>query len=646
MLFTRIKYRFFVFIFISTIFSISVLGQHQVHKRALKFQELAFLHFRQGDTTNAREFAIKAIKKDGLFASPWVLLGNIYEIQGQNKRAVKSYREALKIDSIPFPDLFYVLAELEVELKEFDAAIQNLSRYLSKNKVPSQEKLIAQQLLETARFRKNAYQNPVEFIPQNLGEIMNSENDEYVNSMSTDERTMFITVKTNLGIDPQGRPMFAENIYQTTFDSLNWSDPQLISFQNESLSGIGGASVSPNNRYLFFTVCNSSVGEGGCDLFYSKIVDGRLTKEKNLGPIVNSRSWDSQACFSSDGKSLFFASKRAGGFGGSDIWITQLDDQGRFQKPFNAGAVINSSGDEMAPLIHYDAKTLYFSSTGHVGMGGYDLFIARKLNDSTWSKAENLGYPINTLKDEINLIVSPDGQSAFISSDQAGGYGGFDIYKFDLYKRIQPNPVTYVRGLIFDSQTGEKLEAKVELALLPKGELFTTSASDKTDGSFLVVLPLNKLIAFSVGKQGYLMHTKHFNTIEKGTKTNPVQIEIFLKKISIGESVVLNNIFFETDKYELLEASFPELKKLVQLMKDNPDLTIEISGHTDNIGSREYNQQLSEKRAKSVKNYLIQFIDKDRLSTKGFGFEKPIDTNDTEISRSRNRRTEIRIMKN
>ncbi len=645
MLFYEMKYRFIIFSIISIFFFNPIIGQHQIHQRAQKFQELAFIHFRQGDTTNAREFALKAIEKDNSFATPWVLLGNIYEMQSKFVEAAHAYQQALRIDSVQFPDLFYVLAEIEVELKEFDQAIHHILRYLSIGKASVKQKTMAEYLLKTAKFRKDAYQNPVEFIPKNLGVSLNSENDEYVNSMSTDERSMYLTKKVNLGLDPLGRRRYEENIYQTIFDSLEWSVPNLILFDDKEMRGLGGASVSPNNRYLFLTVCNQD-GDRGCDLYYAKISNGVPNHPKNLGSIVNSSSWDSQPSFSSDGKTLFFASKRKGGFGGSDIWISQLDNQGRFQKPFNAGEVINTAGDEMAPLIHYDAKTLYFSSTGHIGMGGYDLFISRKLSDDSWDIPQNLGYPINTAADEINLIVAPDGESAFISSDQSEGFGGFDIYRFALTDSVRPSPVTYVQGLIIDSETGEKLEAGVELALLPDGKVFTRSASDEADGTFLVALPLNKLIAFSVEKQGYLMHTEHYNTYEKGTKAKPVQIEIPLKRISIGEKLILNNIFFETDKFELMEASFPELKKVIQLMKDNPGIVIEISGHTDDVGTDQYNQVLSEKRAQSVMNYLLQFISKDRLSAKGYGLDQPIDTNETEAARSMNRRTEIRILKN
>ncbi len=645
MLLVRVKYQFLILFFISLLSHHASFTQNQINKKALRFQELSVIHFRQGDTINALEFAMQAIRKDSLYATPWVMIGNIYEAQHQRIHAIKAYSKALQIDPDEFPDLFYVLAELELEQKDFENARIHVNRYLSLDRAKGQKKDLALNLLQNINFRELAYAQPVDFIPQNLGEMVNSVHDEYVNSLSTDENSMYITIKQDLGADIYGMVHYSENIYQIKLDSSSWSSPRILSFDSGQEYVAGGASISPNNRYLFFTNCDQNEGYGSCDLNYATIKDGKLGSPKNLGSVVNSSSWDSQPSFSSDGRSLFFASKRNGGYGGSDIWVSALDENGRFQKPYNAGAVINSAGDEMAPYIHYDAKTLYFSSTGHVGIGGYDLFMSRKLENGEWSTPRNLGSPINTSNDEINLIVAPDGESAFISSDQSEGFGGFDIYKFDLNDSVKPSPVTYIQGLIVDSETGEKLEAGVELALLPDGEVFTSSVSDETDGTFLVALPLNKDIALSVEKSGYLMHSEHYNTIEMGTKAEPVHIEIRLRKMNIGEKVVLNNIFFETDKYELMEASFPELKKLVQLMKNNPALVIEISGHTDNVGSKEYNQLLSEKRAKAVYEYLIENqISAKRLLNAGYGEALPVSSNETEVGRAANRRIELKII--
>lgn len=641
------KYRFtgLIIIFIFSFITPTLIAQHQVNKKALKLQELAFIHFRQNDTTNALEFALESIQKDCLYASPWVLAGNIYEMHGQIELATQFYRKALEISPDEFNHLFYALAELEVKLKNFDAAIKYLSKYLSLGIVNEQEQIEAEQLKLIAEFRKNAYRSPVQFKPENLGLKVNSSNDEYVNSLSTNEQSMYLTIKSKVVDEIQNAPAYVEKIYQTQLDSLNWSDPKIVKFGDQIIDGAGGASVSPNNRYLFFTSCNKEDSKGGCDLYYSKIIDGKPSDAKNLGSVVNSGSWDSQPCFSSDGKSLFFASKRPGGYGGADIWISELDKNGNFTTPQNAGSAINTSGDEMAPLIHYDATTLFFSSNGHIGMGGHDLFVSKYSADGNWSEPENLGYPVNTDRDEMNLIVAPDGLTAYISSDQPDGFGGFDIYKFSLNEAVRPNPVTYVKGLVYDAETGEKLNAMVELVKPETGEVFTRSESDLETGAFLVALPIDQMLSLNVDKKGYLFYSDHFNTNFKGRKTDPIEIQIPLKKLKSGEIMVLNNIFFETNQFELMESSFPELNKLVILLKNNPSIRIEISGHTDTIGTIDSNNELSKKRAKAVYDYLIsKGLESFRMSYKGYGFTKPVDTNDTESGRSKNRRTEIKIL--
>lgn len=647
MLSKKMKYRSSIFIFIFLSFPLFLISQNKVHKKALKFQETAFDYFSHNDTAKARIFAIKAIEKDSLYAAPQVLLGNIYEMHGQIRQAVQSYKRATKIDSVNYPDLLYVIAELELKLKMFDASISYISKYLSLEKKSEIKFEQAEQLLKTVKFRQHAYQNPVAFNPRNLGTVLNSKNDEYVNSLSTDERTMYLTIKSDLGTEPQGRKRFAENIYETRLDSLNWMHPREVFFGDKPMYGAGAASVSPNNRYLFFTACNQQNGLGSCELYYAKINDGKFSEARSLGNIVNSASWDSQPCFSSDGEHLFFASKRKGGYGGSDIWIAELDKNGNFQAPQNAGSVINTSGDEMAPLIHYDAKTLYFSSNGRIGMGGFDLFMSRKLENDSWQEPKNLGYPVNTEKDEINLIVAPNGLSAYISSDQYRGSGGFDIYQFELSEPFRPDPVTYIRGVVYDSKTGEKLAAEVELTTVSSGEILSRSVSDEENGDFLMALPIGEMIAFNVSKTGYLFFSENYDLNSKGSKAEPVQIRIPLKRIVAGEILILNNIFFDTDQFDLKETSFPELDKLIRIMAENKNLCIEISGHTDNVGSRDYNLELSEKRAKAVVDYLVKNgVNQQRLNYRGMGFEQPIKTNETEYGRSKNRRTEVRILKN
>ncbi|NQV03656.1 MAG: OmpA family protein, partial [Bacteroidia bacterium] len=352
-----------------------------------------------------------------------------------------------------------------------------------------------------------------------------------------------------------------------------------------------------------------------------------------------------QPSFSSDGKTLYFASKRSGGKGSSDIWKSELLPTGDWTPPANLGDSVNTTGEEQNPFIHPDDQTLYFASKGHEGMGGLDLFFTRRNPDDSWQAPVNLGYPINTHADEITLIVNSTGDVAYISSDKFGGKGRQDIYSFPLYKEAQPNPVTYLKGIVFDKESGNRLQAYFELTNLERNEVAVQSTSDPIDGSFLVCLSTNRDYALNVSREGYLFYSDNFSLTGIRDQAKPFLKNIPLQPIKVGETVVLKNIFFDTDKYDLKPISYIELEKLLQLLKTNPSIKIEISGHTDIRGSEEHNLELSKNRAKAVLEFLVNNgISYDRLTYDGYGFSMPIDTNETEEGRANNRRTEFRIV--
>jgi outer membrane protein OmpA-like peptidoglycan-associated protein len=278
-------------------------------------------------------------------------------------------------------------------------------------------------------------------------------------------------------------------------------------------------------------------------------------------------------------------------------------------------------------------------------MGGFDLFISRMDADGNWSSPVDLGYPINTYADEINLVVNAKGDVAYISSDKLGGKGGMDIYSFKLYKEAQPSMVTYFKGVVFDKETNNRLEAKFELTDLSTGKSVSRSTSDPVTGEFLLALPLDREYGLNVSKPGYLFYSDHFELRGENSKTKPFIYNVPLQPIRVGETVILRNIFFDTDKFELKDESRSELARLISLLKSNPQISIEISGHTDNHGTADHNIVLSKNRAEAVYNYLIlNGIAKERLSYSGFGMTRPIDTNDTEAGRANNRRTEFKVV--
>jgi outer membrane protein OmpA-like peptidoglycan-associated protein len=278
-------------------------------------------------------------------------------------------------------------------------------------------------------------------------------------------------------------------------------------------------------------------------------------------------------------------------------------------------------------------------------MGGKDIFYSTLQENGTWGDPVNMGYPINTHEDELSLIVNAKGDKAFFSSAKKGGFGKMDLYWFDLPEVLRPLPVTYFKGKIFDSKDKKPLEALFEVVDLKTNKIVVSSFSDPITGEFLVCIPTNSHYALNAVANHYLFHSENFEIEGEYSKITPYEKDIALKRIELGESIVLKNVFFDTDKSELKPESEVELNRLIKLMKQNPQMRIEIGGHTDNVGSKEHNATLSKNRAKAVFDYLVnKGIDPKRMTHTGYGLEKPVSTNDTPEGRALNRRTEFTII--
>jgi outer membrane protein OmpA-like peptidoglycan-associated protein len=407
----------------------------------------------------------------------------------------------------------------------------------------------------------------------------------------------------------------------------------------------GAQCISPDGKYLIFTACDRDDGMGSCDLYWSKRIGEIWSKPRNFGKPVNTRYWESQPTFAADGKTILFASNRPGGLGNIDIWETVMLEEGVFSEPVNLGTPINTMKDEISPFLHPDGVTLYFASTGHRGLGGEDIFYSILQEDGQWSEPINMGYPINTVANEFNLIVNARGDKAFFSSSKKGGFGGLDLYWFELPESLRPLPVTYFKGNILDNKDEKPLEALFEVIDLKTNKIVVTSTSDPLTGEFLVCIPTNSHYALNAIKEHYLFYSENFEINGEYSKMEPYEKNILLKRIELGESIILKNVFFDTDKSILKPESEVELNRLFTLMQQNLQMNIEISGHTDNVGNREYNAALSKDRAEAVFDYLVEKgVDANRMTYAGYGFDKPVSNNDTPEGRALNRRTEFTII--
>ncbi|OFX69440.1 MAG: hypothetical protein A2X12_11570 [Bacteroidetes bacterium GWE2_29_8] len=617
-------------------------------EKAKKLYDEATSKYDEYKNEEAIDIAKKAVDIDPNFIEALYLISYCYKDMRLLDSSIKYMQIAIDVDPLFFPNSIATLADVQLKNGYYADARKN---YLLYKELFRDKKLNIEALEENIAkcdFAIKLMRNPVPFNPENLGANINTKYDEYHPTLTADEQTLIFTVK-----EPE-QPEFENNLRMHREDfyvSLKrdsvWSKRFNLGRPINKVGYNEGAQcITSDGLTLYFTACEREDGYGSCDIYFSKKEGVNWGIPQNMGEHFNSRAWDSQPSISPDGKVIYFTSARPGGIGGMDIWKSDLQSDGSWSVPVNMGDSINTAKEEMSPFIHFDNQTFYFASSGHLGMGGIDLFYS-KLKDGVWSKPTNLGYPINTNKDEISLIINANADKGFFASDKksAGSFGGLDLYIFDLYKDIRPQAVTYMKGHIIEKASGLPIVADVELIDLETEKSMSRLKSDDITGEFLICIPTNKNYAINVSKSNYLFFSE--NVALKGIQsiTKPYYKKIELSPIKVGESVVLKNIFFKTASFELEESSKVELLKLVEFLNLNKFVKIEISGHTDDVGDDKSNMLLSERRAKAVYDYLVKKeIVSTRLVYKGYGETKPIDSNKTEEGRANNRRTEFKVI--
>lgn len=628
-----------IFAFVALFFTLLAQAQDQPftgtnNKKASKLFGEALQAYTQFDGKKAVELLNKCTELDPQFVDAYMLLADIREGNEQFAEAIALYEKVIGLKP-EFQIPYYKLAISQLSNGEYAKALENLNQYKTRNGKQIDPNKIERAYI-TANFGSEAVKNPVPYQPKNMGPGINSPLDEYFPGVTADAKTLIYTrLKSNR----------TEDFYISTRDANNnWLNSRNMGQPINSEQNEGTISLSSDGQYVFFTGCNWPEGEGSCDLYFSAL-DGTEWKEpRNLGFPVNTRAWESQPSISFDGKVLYFSSARPGGMGGMDIWMT-IYNKGRWSAPQNLGPEINTPGNEESPFIAKDDATLYFTSDYHPGMGGVDIFYTRKGTNGRWEKPTNIGYPINTNKDERCMAIGANGIDAYIASERTEGYGGLDLYEFELHAAARPIKTGYVQGNVFDAKSLKKLKARIELIDLATGKTIIESVSNKVTGAFLFCLQGNKDYALNVSADGYLFYSGNF-ALKNQTATEPLVLDVPLTPIIVGEKVVLNNVFFEVDKFDLKEESKVELDKLVAFMKANPTIAIELGGHTDNTGIKQKNMDLSTNRAKAVHTYLLNNgIAANRLSYKGYADTQPVADNKTEAGRKLNRRTEFKVIK-
>jgi outer membrane protein OmpA-like peptidoglycan-associated protein len=644
--FTR-GFRFFC-LSIAVLISCNVNAQQvksSQNKKAIKYYNKGNNAIGNRDFQTAIDWAEKAIKIDENFTEAYIMIAEAYSFTKNCEQSCLYFEKAITSNPDFSYKLYYFTANEYMRCGNFGKAVLRFDEYF--HRYPSNITEIPQAIRENYElclYRMQLMKDSLAINPINMGENVNSIFAEYLPSLTVDESKIVFTVRRKAdnntvcaGCKDEEDMYFSEKVN----DVWKIRKPfELNTHYNE-----GGQSISPDGKYLIFTACERDEGYGSCDLYWSKRIGDSWSKPRNFGKPVNTQYWESQPTFSADGRTIIFVSNRPGGEGGMDLWLTNMTEEGVFTSPINLGTPINTILNEDSPFLHPNGNTLYFASEGHKGMGGKDIFYSILTPDQTWGEPLNMGYPINTFADEMSLVVNAKGDKAFYSSDRSGGFGYDDLYSFDLPPALRPQSVTYMKGRIFDAKDNTPLEASFRVVDLNTGQVVVASSSDIKTGEFLICIPTNSSYALHTQRNNYLFYSENFELNDVFSDIEPYVKDIYLKRIEIGESIVLKNIFFDTDKSDLKPESEVELKNLLVLLHENPKMKIEISGHTDNVGSKEHNIVLSQNRAKAVYDYLInKGIKANRMSYKGYGFNRPISDNETEEGRTQNRRTEFKIV--
>lgn len=606
------------------------------------------------------------------------MLGFIWFMTNPISKETVGYLEtAYNLDSKIQPDITYWLAWTYQLHARWEDALKYYELYLNYLKQRAKANVAAMEdvkkKMTECDLGKAFSANPERVFVDNLGVAINSSFPEYGPSISTDEETIFFTTRrqNNVGnkrdVNDNG---FFEDVFSSVKVNGKWQTAKALSKNVNTDSHDATAGLSPDGSKLY--VYRAGPNDGG-DLFETVLFGLDWEPPVHMNKNINTKYHESTVSLSFDGKRLYFVSDKEQGIGDADIYYSDMDVNGEWGPAKNLGPDINTKYSEEGVFIHPDGVTLYFSSKGYNSMGGYDIFKST-LVDGKWQTPVNMGYPINGPDDDVFFVVSGSGNRAYFASEKPGGFGENDIYKItflgpekqpilnteDQLLAMVASPIshlktenevevklaklTILKGIVEDEKSKNPLESTIELIDNEKNILLATFNSNSSTGKYLVTLPSGKNYGIAVKREGYLFHSENF-IIPEATEFQEFNLDIDLKKIEIGSTIVLKNIFFDFDKATIRSESANEISRLIKLLKDNPKIKIELSSHTDNIGSDDYNLKLSDNRSKSVVDYMIsKGIPSTRLIAKGYGETKPIETNDTEEGRQNNRRTEFKIL--
>lgn len=628
-------------------FAFSALGQS---KKEIQAYEDAVILINNGKYKEAIPILRELIRENKNFVDASWTLSDLYKKMCNDEKRISTLLYIAKPSVARYHNTLNRLATAYHETCNYEKAIETYKL------IPKSESTFYKRAVIGIKKCEEALElvaNPVPFNFKNMGTAINTEFDDYWPSLTADESFFSTTIKLN---QKQGESSVGKAIHEDIYLSKKinnvWAPTKNVGAAMNSIGNEGAQSITLDSRYMFFVACDRRVGLGGCDIYYSIREGDFWSPAINAGAPLNTRHWETYPTLSPTGDELYFASNRPGGKGKSDIWKCKVkilpSGKLEFSEPVNLSATINTPDDELSPFIHADNESLYFSSKGRKGLGGYDVFVTYK-NGADWTEPQNIGYPINTCKDEIGFVVNANGDKAYFSSDGQEKNGrGRDIYELKMVEgNLRPKKsMKYATGKIVDAETNQPIQATIDVFSVKSNKLIFRSVSDKKTGDFIACVPEDEEYGVNASKKGYMFYSDNFEAKSQiKTKTPKKNGEVELETIEVGKKMTLNNIFFDFDKATLKKESNFELNQVVKFMKENPTVKIQLSGHTDYKGSNEYNLTLSNERAKAAYNYLVNHgVPKSRMTYKGYGKTQPIADNSTDAGRALNRRTEILII--
>ena len=601
-------------------------------------------------------------------------IGVCYLYSQQKHKALDYLTKAYNQNSTIASDILLLKGEAHQIHYEFDTAITYYEKYkqkLSPEELNNEERYINKKIRE-CEFAKKKVNNPARVLIENMGAKINSKYPDYAPLISADESLLIFTSRrpsTTGGEKDLADMMFYEDIYYSKNIDGQWQEAKKFGepINTESHDATVGLSYDGDHLFIF-------KNKRGGDIYESVHRRNQWSEPLRLPKNINSKYNESSGCYSFDEKKFYFTSSRPEGYGKKDIYVVTKKDNGKWSDAKNLGAAVNTPYNEEGIFVVPDGRTIYFSSKGHNTMGGYDVFKSEKKDNGKWSPPENLGHPVNTPGDDVFFVISADGKHGYISSSRDNSLGYSDIYKITFLgeekpqyqstednliasmaqpmgevsvaepEEVEKTRLTLFKGKVLDSATNEPIKAKIIISDNTKNKKIYEKESDAKTGEFMASLPSGNNYAMTIKADGYLFHSQNFK-IPQDRSYNEINKTIKLINIKAGAKVVLNNIFFDTGKAKLRSSSSGELTRIKTFLKKYPEVTIEISGHTDNTGSFQYNKKLSVQRAKAVADYLENNgISAERLNYKGYSSSRPIATNSTKEGRQKNRRVEFKIL--